>query len=748
MLILKKEILMKRNITKFFAGIAVICLLVTATLMIEAGAVSASTISASSETAQRGSSVDVVISLDRNPGIWSMGLEVSYDHSALTLTGFTAGGIFASDEITPPPSLHEETYLFIASRDSLTDTQATGTLVTLTFTVAADAVYKDYPIILTLSGNNTINVNDEAVGFNTVNGSVSVPHPKVAVTFDANGGTGGTRGSMSVGSPLTPPAVSKAGYVFTGWSPSVPSSVPAENTTYTAQYIKTAVSLTKLAEGFKVNIKGWAANYKYQIWSYQKITSDMFSSETVSQWILSKPYTVGSSGAAESDGSISFNIADFVSPDSNYTIAVRITDADGKYLGEIRDSYTPAEVSEVKISKVLVDGKYSTGIEIREITTGAAMNFTVIGNNVAGTVYSAKVLESGTSLTAISANEFNWDISSLTAGTYTLQFTASNGMTSDTKNITVHLYSLDTGIHYGNISDLAFSATDDTILPKTMAVNPVFTNGSFYYSVCEPGRKPIFTSGLFAPADSIHYTFTKYGIYQVSGFVNREYEVRIGDYYDDGFIKNFIVSRSQTGTSSATLNSNVDIGNPVDKGTQIIFTANASIAGIGQTPVQYSFWRYDAKGYALVKDWSSDNTLNWTPARVGTYTIEIRAKGADAGSYEVAKSVKVTVTDTIDQTAQGVVISINESELNANAQARVPITIKAEATSENMEGLLYKFNIADSAMGVKTVQNYSANQECIWTPRKAGTYTISVLVKSDASFGAYDAVKTFTVTVD
>ena len=28
------------------------------------------------------------------------------------------------------------------------------------------------------------------------------------------------------------------------------------------------------------------------------------------------------------------------------------------------------------------------------------------------------------------------------------------------------------------------------------------------------------------------------------------------------------------------------------------------------TPLQYSFWRYDADGYKLLKDWSSSNTLN------------------------------------------------------------------------------------------------------------------------------------------
>jgi len=380
------------------------------------------------------------------------------------------------------------------------------------------------------------------------------------------------------------------------------------------------------------------------------------------------------------------------------------------------------------------------------------MTFAVIGNNVPGTVFTAKVLEGGSVLTANSAIEFGWDISALTPGTYTVQFTATNGATTDTKNISVQLYSLNTGIQYGNISSLGLTAIEDNTLPKALTIDPDFTNGSFYYRVGEPGRKAIFTSGLFQPTDSIEFTFTKYGIYQVSGFVNREYEVRIGSNYDDGYIKSFTVSRSQTEPSTATLTATVNaepinLAEAVAKGTAVKFEANAAIGGIGTTPVVYSFWRHDAKGYALVKDWSSDNTLDWTPGRVGNYSIEVRAKGTDAGSYEVTQSVKVTVTDNTDQIAQGVVITLNEAELEANAQARAPITIKANATSSNSDDLLYKFNISDSAMGGKTQQHYSPDSNCIWTPRKAGTYTISVLVKNTASFGAYDAAESFEITV-
>lgn len=69
------------------------------------------------------------------------------------------------------------------------------------------------------------------------------------ITFDANGGTGGTGGSMAYGSALSTPVVSRVGYTLTGWTPSVPATVPAANTTYTAQWTVAYYNITFDATG-------------------------------------------------------------------------------------------------------------------------------------------------------------------------------------------------------------------------------------------------------------------------------------------------------------------------------------------------------------------------------------------------------------------------------------------------------------------------------------------------------------------
>ena len=69
----------------------------------------------------------------------------------------------------------------------------------------------------------------------------------------------------------------------------------------------------------------------------------------------------------------------------------------------------------------------------------------------------------------------------------------------------------------------------------------------------------------------------------------------------------------------------------------------------------------------------------------------------------------------------------------------------ANATAANGEDLLYKFYVYDNDMKNQQLKNYSVDQYCVWTPREAGTYTISVLVKNQHSFGKYDAIESFEI---
>lgn len=73
---------------------------------------------------------------------------------------------------------------------------------------------------------------------------------RTEITFDANGGTGGYGPvSLVAGASLTPPEVTKTGYTFTGWSPHVPPVVPDTNTVYVAQWSINSYTMTFDANG-------------------------------------------------------------------------------------------------------------------------------------------------------------------------------------------------------------------------------------------------------------------------------------------------------------------------------------------------------------------------------------------------------------------------------------------------------------------------------------------------------------------
>ena len=512
--------------------------------------------------------------------------------------------------------------------------------------------------------------------------------------------------------------------------------------------------LTKDGDNLVVNIKGWQSDFKYQIWSYQKVTSDIILDDTsdvsADQWILSKSYTLGSNAdLTNADGSIGYYISSFSSPDSNYTVSVRIVDASGNYVGELKDSYTPAEVHEVKITKVLVDGVYSSGQETKEIKTGASVGIEVDGNGVSGTTYTAKLMPGNIAIpSSNNGNQFLWDISGEQPGNYTVNLVATNGTTTDTRTISFNLYSVDSQINYGIIS--AMNVTGEKVGDFfNIIMNPTIINGDqFYYTIGEPMRTPNIKSGMLTPSTDFEQQMNSnsYGVFDVYAYIKRS----DGTTYDDGIVKTVDNKRSDNVTMDFFSNGvNISNAKTIEgtKDTAINFNAVATIDTLSQSDIQYSYWRYDAKGWVLVKDWSSDSTLDWTPALVGQYTIQVRSKGTDAGSYEVTKSIDVNVTDTTDSIAQGVTISINQDELNANATARVPAIIEANATSTSDTDLLYKFYVSDAFLGTTLTQDYSSDPNCTWIPRKAGTYTIQVLVKDGVSFGKYDAMQSFTVTV-
>ncbi len=80
---------------------------------------------------------------------------------------------------------------------------------------------------------------------------------KHTLTFNADGGVGGTSEQVKYGAPIVAPTVTKNGYQFKGWQPALSATMPDEDVTYTAQWERI---INKVTVTFKLDAAD-TANY-------------------------------------------------------------------------------------------------------------------------------------------------------------------------------------------------------------------------------------------------------------------------------------------------------------------------------------------------------------------------------------------------------------------------------------------------------------------------------------------------------
>ncbi len=138
----------------------------------------------SSASARADGTVEITISVENNPGVVSMSLNVAYDDSVLTLTDVKDGGILGS---TMHRVQYTQPYILNWVNDTATSNfTADGTLVTLTFKVNANATEGSYPISVSYNYDNydIYDIDVKPVKFTLVSGGVEVRN---TILGDVNG---------------------------------------------------------------------------------------------------------------------------------------------------------------------------------------------------------------------------------------------------------------------------------------------------------------------------------------------------------------------------------------------------------------------------------------------------------------------------------------------------------------------------------------------------------------------------------
>ncbi|MBQ6118819.1 MAG: leucine-rich repeat protein, partial [Clostridia bacterium] len=122
------------------------------------------TVTVGAVTARAGEEIEVPVSIANNPGINTFSFGLDYDTARLQLK-----------DVTIDPALGGQfTFKEKAVWLSAADTGYNGTILTLTFTVAADAQEGDIPVAVTYRPGDIANLKEEDVSFQLMAGKISV----------------------------------------------------------------------------------------------------------------------------------------------------------------------------------------------------------------------------------------------------------------------------------------------------------------------------------------------------------------------------------------------------------------------------------------------------------------------------------------------------------------------------------------------------------------------------------------------
>ena len=156
-------------------------------------------------------------------------------------------------------------------------------------------------------------------------------------------------------------------------------------------------------------------------------------------------------------------------------------------------------------------------------------------------------------------------------------------------------------------------------------------------------------------------------------------------------------------------------------GEKITLTANAN----NSSGVSYKFEVIESGSntWKTIGDWSSKNTLEYTPAKTGNHKFKVSIRSIDS-TVDDYKTLDLNVTTTKSK-----VTSLN---ISGNKMVGSPITMTASA--DPSDSTLYKLWVCDRSTNTWTVlSDWSTKNKIDYTPKKAGNYTFTVHVKHKSS---------------
>ena len=154
-------------------------------------------------------------------------------------------------------------------------------------------------------------------------------------------------------------------------------------------------------------------------------------------------------------------------------------------------------------------------------------------------------------------------------------------------------------------------------------------------------------------------------------------------------------------------------------------TFSTSVTG-GTAPYSFKYWiQKNGGSWTLARDWSTDATLNWTPAQSGTYAIGVwvRNAGAILDIAQTIASVPFAISNGTSMTGSSLVASVSTARVGAS------VTLTAGGTG-GAAPYSFRWWVQKDGGAWTDMSGWSASQGYTWTPSMPGSYLIAIWARS------------------
>lgn len=161
--------------------------------------------------------------------------------------------------------------------------------------------------------------------------------------------------------------------------------------------------------------------------------------------------------------------------------------------------------------------------------------------------------------------------------------------------------------------------------------------------------------------------------------------------------------------------------------TDVLISTSAVNTQTGAA-VSYKISVTNASGLtSVLSDFSTVNSLIWTPTVSGDYTITFDYKDADGNTNQ--RTTAITVGDD-SSLVKPVIKSVSPANLNSvKVNTETTVTVKAGGGKTGTNLLFYKYVVVDPN-GAKNTPYYSLSNTYKFTPTAVGTYKVTVYVQA------------------